>query len=169
HQHHEDAAALAVHHQPVLGQQVDDRLGDGERHPGGDERQQQGHRAAVGDQQQDDDHRQGGVEQRGIDALEDLYRVGGAGGGPGDVHGEPGIAASGRGAQVVDEPLDVGVVAEAGPDDYLHGLVIGGWDRAGHPAVDCRQGGENPGGGGGLAQGGRGGARRPGRGGHGPG
>ena len=136
----------------MLGQQIDDRLGDGERHPGGDDRQQPEHRAAVGDQQQDDDHRQGPVEQRGIDALEDLYRVGGAGGGPGDVHGEPGVTAGGRGAQVVDEPLDVGVVAEAGPDDHLHRLVIAGGDGPGHPAVDGWQGGEKPGVGGGLVQ-----------------
>ena len=96
----------------MLGQQVDDGLGDGERDAGREDRENPQHRAAVGQQQQNDDHGQRGVQQRAVDALEDLDLVRGTGGRAGDVRAQPRVAAGGGRLQAGDEAADVRVVAE---------------------------------------------------------
>src|SRR6185437_13351074 len=140
------------HRQAVLGQQVDDGLGDGERDAGRDDREDPQHRAAVGQQQQDDDYGQRGVQQRAVDAFEDLDLVRGAGGRAGDVRAQPRVAAGGGRLQAGAEAADAGVVAEIAPDDRIHGLVAGRGDRAGDPAVHGGQRGEASRVGSGLAQ-----------------
>ncbi len=77
HQHVEDARGLRVDGEPrVGGEQVDERLGGDEGDAHGDDRQQPQDGAAVGEQQQDDDHGERGVEQRAVDPLERVIRVG---------------------------------------------------------------------------------------------
>src|SRR5262249_57329069 len=92
------------------------------------------------------------LEQWAVDGVGGLALVSCGGGGPGDGPTEARIAAGSGGLQVVDEPLDVGVEAKTGSDNRLHGLVIGRRDRAGHPAVNLREGAETPGVGGCLSQ-----------------
>jgi hypothetical protein len=152
HQHDQDAGALPVHRQAALGQQVDDRLGGGERHAGRDDRQDPQHRAAVGQQQQDDDHGQRGVQQRTVDALEDLDCTGGAGGRAGDMRAQPWIAARSGRLQAGNKAADVGVVAEVSPDDRLDGLVVAGRDRPSDRAGHRGQRAEGPRVGDGLAR-----------------
>ena len=125
HQDREDAGALRVDGEVVVvGQQVDERLRDGERDARGDDRQDPQDRAAVGDEQDDDDDRDGRVQQGAVDALERRGRVGGAAGRARDVDVQPVGAVLGGGAQVVDR---VGgevpaVRAEVERDDDLRGL-----------------------------------------------
>ena len=76
-QHLQDAGAEPVDRQAgVGGEEVDHRLGDDQRHRGGDHRQQPQHRAPVGDQQDHDDDGHGRVQQRSGDALEHVVAVG---------------------------------------------------------------------------------------------
>ena len=109
HQHRQDAGTLPVDGEVgVLGEQVDDRLGTGQRHACGHDRKQPQQRTAVGQQQDDDDDEDGAVQQLPVDAGE-------GGGGvcrltawPGDVH----VRAVHMG-DLLDVVLDVGQLVPA--------------------------------------------------------
>jgi hypothetical protein len=160
----QDAGALRVDDQAgVLGQQVDDRLGDGERDTRRDDRQDPQHRAAVGEQQDDHDHRDRAEQQRAVDALERLGRVGGETRRAGDVRVEPlraGRRGVGHGRHLVGGLVPT-VRTQIERYEDLGGPPVGGGHRTDHLAVEAGIPGEHRGVGPDLLQVGRRQAGRP--------
>ena len=136
-------------------EQIDHGLGGDQRDTGREDGQQPEDGTAVGQQQQHDDHAQSGVQQRGVDALEDLEGIGRAGCRTSHVSRQPGIARRRDRLQVGDKAGDGVGVAEVSLDEDLDRLVIPGRDRADHLA-GTRQGRERARVRTGLAQVGRG-------------
>ena len=76
-EHEQDAADLAVDDDAVGGEQVPEPADDGLGEDHGEERQEPEDRAAVDDHEQEEHEPDGREEQRGVDPLERLARVGG--------------------------------------------------------------------------------------------
>ena len=88
HEDRQDALALPVDRQDArLGDEVDDRLREHQRHAGRDEHGQE-HRAAVDEQQDHQDDADGGEQQPAVDPLEGCGEVGELPARPGDVAGQ---------------------------------------------------------------------------------
>ena len=99
---------------PDLGQRVADRarrdLGEDDR----EQRDPEEDRAAVDEDQQHDDEQERGAEQRAVDVLEDLDRVGREAGAAGDLDLEPAAGVADAVADVVDRVEDRLALAVAG-------------------------------------------------------
>jgi hypothetical protein len=132
-QYVQDARALRVHGQAgVHGQQVDQRLGAGQRHARRDHRQQPEHRTAVGDQQQHNDDGQGTEQQRAVDSLEGLGRVGRRAQRAGDVDSQARPVGLGHAANRISGRAGgiPAILAQVDRDDRLDRLPVLGEERA---------------------------------------
>ena len=121
HQDRHDRARLPVDRHAQLGEAVADRAG---QHLGEDDRRQrdeQEDRRAVDQDQQDDHERDRGQQQRAVDVLEDLDRVGRVARAAGDLHLEAAARVRDGVAPGVDRVEDPVAVALA--------LQVGGHDR----------------------------------------
>ena len=117
HEHQQDARGLRVDGDAcVLGQQVHDGLGDGERHERGDHREQPHHRAAIGQQQDHDDHGHRRIEQGGVNSVEGFGEVRRDTSRSGDVRRQPVGGIADDLGHLVDDLADLEPAALTGID-----------------------------------------------------
>ena len=113
HEDREDRGRLAVDSDADLGEPVADRARRDLGEHDGEERDPEEDRAAVDHDQQEDHQRQRRGQQRAVDALEDLDRVGREARGAGDLDLQPAAGVAHAVADVVDRVEDRVAVAVA--------------------------------------------------------
>jgi hypothetical protein len=123
----------------LLGQQVDDAVGQTQRDAGDAEHDERQDRTAVGEYQDQQDGAEGDREQDAVDLAEHLGQVDYRGGRPGHVKLQAGRVDRGP-AQHGDVAAQLFRLGADQPDDDLGGLPVVGDDRAhrreGEPVVE---------------------------------